>query len=257
MDATFLHPGSQRVGKGRESVRVYPETAACPFQLRTIEQHLRDIEIVKGTLKPLLGILGPTPFANLPGFNFIKAFIPEYMHPCCQGCFKQMIQLFTDSKHTKKSWSIRGKLAEAKSRLSNTRPCYGITREMGALDDLSNWKASMFKNFALFFYTILKDLLPAEYFQNFANLSYGMLILLQEKISIRDVKNVWLLFANFVKEMERLYGIEHIGINIHFLTHLSQSVLDWGCLWATSTFIPEWFNGELGTYFNGTQSVID
>jgi len=152
---------------------VYPETAACPFQLRTIEQHLRDLEIVKGTLKPLHGILGPTPLANLPGFDFIKAFIPEYMHSCCQGCFKQMIQLFTDNKHAKKPWSIRGKLAVANSRLPNTKPCYEITRVMGALDDLSNWKASMFKNFALFFYTILEDLLPAEYFQHFANLSYG------------------------------------------------------------------------------------
>ena len=75
---------------------------------------------------------------------------------------------------------------------------------MGALDDLSNCKASMFKNFALFFYTILEDLLPAEYFQHFANLSYGMFILFQEQISIRDVKKVGLLFANFVKEMERL-----------------------------------------------------
>ena len=43
-----------------------------------------------------------------------------------------------------------------------------------------------------------------------------------------------------------------------FLTvHVSQSVLDWGCLWASSTFIREWFNGELETYFNGAQSVKD
>lgn len=57
--------------------------------------------------------------------------------------------------------------------------------------------------------------------------------------------------------MQRLYGIEHIGIKIHFLTHLSQSVLDWDCLWATSTYIKKWFNGELGIFFNGTQSVVD
>lgn len=55
---------------------------------------------------------------------------------------------------------------------------------MEALDDLSNWKASMFKNFALFFYTILEDLLPVTYFQHFVKLSYGMFILLQEQISI-------------------------------------------------------------------------
>ena len=65
------------------------------------------------------------------------------------------------------------------------------------------------KNFALFFYTILEDLLPAEFFQHFANLICGMFILLQGQISIRDIKKVGLLFVNFFKEMERLYGIEH------------------------------------------------
>ncbi len=31
--------------------------------------------------------------------------------------------------------------------------------------------------------------------------------------------------------------------------------MNWGCLWAHSTFIPEWFNGELLSLFNGTQHV--
>jgi hypothetical protein len=41
------------------------------------------------------------------------------------------------------------------------------------------------------------------------------------------------------------------------LAHLSQSLLDGDCLWATSTFITKWFNGELGIFFNGTESVVD
>jgi hypothetical protein len=46
-------------------------------------------------------------------------------------------------------------------------------------------------------------------------------------------------------------------INVHFLIHLSQSVLDWGCLWTTSSFIPEWFNGVLMSFSNGTQAIAD
>lgn len=37
---------------------------------------------------------------------------------------------------------------------------------------------------------------------------------------------------------------------------MSNSVLDWGCLWTHSTFIPEWFNGELVSLCNGTYKVI-
>lgn len=44
-------------------------------------------------------------------------------------------------------------------------------------------------------------------------------------------------------------------INVHFLTHLSQCVLNWGCLWSYSTFIPEWLNGELLTLKHVSQSV--
>jgi hypothetical protein len=53
--------------------------------------------------------------------------------------------------------------------------------------------------------------------------------------------------------MEKLYTKKSITINVHFLVHLCQSVFDWGCLWATSTFIPEWFNGEMMSMCNGTQ----
>lgn len=49
--------------------------------------------------------------------------------------------------------------------------------------------------------------------------------------------------------------MQQVGINIHFLTHLFQCVLDWGCLWSYSTFIPEWLNGELLTLKHGSQAV--
>ena len=37
--------------------------------------------------------------------------------------------------------------------------------------------------------------------------------------------------------------------------HLSKSVLDWGCLWATSAFIPEWFNGRVQGLAKGTKGT--
>jgi len=68
---------------------VYPEGAACPFEFRSMEQPLNDVEIVKESLQPVHGILGPTPLAILPEFDLIKAFISEYMHSCCQGCLNK------------------------------------------------------------------------------------------------------------------------------------------------------------------------
>ena len=79
--------------------------------------------------------------------------------------------------------------------------------------------------------------------------------MLQDKVSVLNIEKVRRLFQRFVREMELLYGKEWIGINVHFLTHLAQCVLDWGCLWAWSTFIPEWFNGQLNNSSNGTQHM--
>lgn len=222
-----------------------------------MEQHKEDLKIVKATGKTCHGVCGPTPLSDLPGFDFIKAFVPEYMHSCCQGVFKLMIRLWTLPKFSKKPWSVRKKLQVLNSRLSKTKPPYEITRVMAALVDLSIWKASMFRAFVLFFVDFLEDILPKEYFNHFLNLSYGMFVLLQEKVSVSDVEKIQVLFRHFVIDFERLYGASHVGINVHFLTHLSQSVLDWGCLWTTSMFIPEWFNGVLMSLSNGTQAVAD
>jgi hypothetical protein len=226
-----------------------------PYELRSMQQHKEDLKIAIATGKPCHGVCGPTPLSDVPGFDFIKAFVPEYMHACCQGVFKLLIKLWTFQKFSKEPWSIRKKLQVLNSRLFKTKPPYEITRVLGALDDLSNWKASMFRAFVLFFVDVLEDILPKEYYDHFVNLSYGIFVLLQEKVSVSDVQKVQVLFRRFVIDFERLYGAKHVGINVHFLTHLSQSVLDWGCLWTTSTFIPEWFNGVLMSLSNGTQAI--
>lgn len=84
-----------------------------------------------------------------------------------------------------------------------------------------------------------------------------MFLLLQERVSIEDVIKVEELFRNFVKDAELLYGIEHIEISVHFLTHLPSCVLKWGGLWATSAYIPEWFNGVLLSMYKGSQAITD
>ena len=115
----------------------------------------------------------------------------------------------------------------------------------------------MFRSFGLYYFVVLEDILPKQFFDHFCLLSYGLNVLLQEKVSVRDVKTTELIFKKFVKDTEILYGIEHVTANIHFLTHLSKCVMDWGCLWSYSTFIPEWFNGELLNLKHGSQALTE
>ena len=66
---------------------------------------------------------------------------------------------------------------------------------------------------------------------------------------MESYKRVWITSNSDYKKK--------VKFNIHLLTHLSKSVLDWGCLWATSAFIPEWFNGQLQGLAKGTQAVVE
>ena len=61
--------------------------------------------------------------------------------------------------------------------------------------------------------------------------------------------------VQFVHDVKHLYGEEQISFNVHALTHLTQSVLDWGPLWSRSAFIFEDFNQEIKSYVKISKEV--
>lgn len=209
--------------------------------------------------KPVNGIFGPTPLTKLKNFDFVKSFVPEYMHSVCQGVFKIYTSLFTSTKNGngKEQWFLGHKMEIINVKLAQVKIPYEITRVGYSFNDFTDWKSSVYRNFFLYLFPVLEDVLPSVYFRHLCSLSYGVFVLLQDRVSLDDVVKVVILFKYFVVDFEKLNGKENITINIHFLTHLSQSVIDWGCLWSTSTFLPESFNGDLLKLFNGTQHVIE
>jgi hypothetical protein len=137
------------------------------------------------------------------------------------------------------------------------RPPYEVTRTSALASNLGDWKASEYGAFALYYFSALEDLLPKQFYDHFLCLVYGLQVLLQEEVAVERVKEVEFIFQYFVREAEVLYGRKRIRYNFHLLTHLVQSALNWGLPWSNSTFIPEWFNGELISFKNGTQCVAE
>lgn len=137
-----------RVPKGKGNVRVYPvpNDGLPAVELRTLEQHGRDMKLAIETRKMVNGIKGETPSVILSGFDYVKARVPEYMHGDCLGVCKQFWKLFFTGKQSQ-PWFIRDKISIANARLMNIKPPYEISRSTGAVDDLKNWKASMFRSF--------------------------------------------------------------------------------------------------------------
>ncbi len=178
------------------------------------------------------------------------------MHGTCFGVFRPFFLLWTESSNKKEPWYIGDKIKIINARLKNAKPPSEITRVLSSLDDIPHMKASQFRTLGIYLFPVFEGILPEPYFSHFCCLSLAIYTLLQDEVELADVKKAGDLLDYFVLESETLYGRKNITYCIHMLTHLSQSVQDWGCLWASSTFIPEWFNGDLQNLCNGTQAVV-
>lgn len=147
------------------------------FEPQSMSQHLRDLAIVLVNGKFVHGIKGNSPLGRIPDFDFIKAFIPEYMHSCCQGVFKMFINLWTSPKYSKMPWYVGHKKKIINCRLAQIKPSYEVTRLIDSLDDLSNWKASMYRSFALYFFVIIGTYCQPSILFTFQNLATECLLL--------------------------------------------------------------------------------
>jgi hypothetical protein len=151
-----------RIPKGKGNVRVYPQPKdGLPVELRTLEQHKRDMTLAIRTGKTVNGIKWETPVGILPKFDYVKTCVPEYMHVDCLGVCKQFLKLFF---------------------------------------------------FVIFVFIIsflvqsLEYILPSKYFNHFYLLSYWLNVLLQERVSVVNVKKCEVLFKQFVKDTETILG---------------------------------------------------
>lgn len=192
---------------------------------------------------------------------FYSFYCVDYLHSMCLGVIKRFVHLWISNlkDNKNKPWYIGGKIAVVNSRLSRVLPPIEITRTpcKEYLDKTTFWKAHEYKAFALYYYPVLEGILPEPYFSHFAFFSHGLYILLQEEVDLESVQKTRRLLDHFVAESETLYGRIHTTYNLHLTTHLCQSVQDWGCLWASSTFVPEWFNGQLQSMVHGTQAPVE
>ena len=79
--------------------------------------------------------------------------------------------------------------------------------------------------------------------------------MLTKPVRRTDLLAWYLALHSFVAMVPELYGPEHVSLNVHLLTHLVNSVEQWGPLWASSAFVFEDANGKLLRWFHGFNAV--
>lgn len=245
-----LHPGMM-MKKGRGSMRSYPYDENKQ-EARSNEMFQDNATQAEESASPRNGVKGFSLLSRLPSFYIVFGFVPEYLHSVLLGVSKQLMSLWLDQVNALKPWYVGDQISQMDSHLLRLKPPLEITRSPRSLMCRDNWKASEWRAFLLFYaISVLPGVLHPQFLEHYFHLSFSIHILLQESVSQHDLQLACESLVRFVKSMELLYGEENMSFNCHQLIHLSDSVLNWGPLWATSAFSFERNNGNLRTLLKG------
>lgn len=248
-----LNPG-EHVPVGNGYTRVYRGEEGIK---RTKSQHRRDAIKAEREDTIVNGVKGVSLLMLLPIFNIIRSFPPEYMHSVLLGVVKLFLSTWFDPKNCRKPWYIGTKSQILDNRLSKILPPCEITRTPQSVNNISQWKASEFKNF-LIYYSLpcLKNLLPSVFYKHWSLLVYAIYVFDSDKIETEAYKNATRAIKKFVSDTEILYGMELMKFNVHLLLHIPKSVKDFGALWAWSAFSYESNNFVLRSMLHSSQTIL-
>jgi Protein of unknown function (DUF1258) len=243
----------ESVVRRRGHTRIYPERET-PVVQRTHERFVDHASSATDD-KSFQGVKGPSVLMLLPKFNIVDHFVVDYMHAALLGTTRQFVKLWFEGNDER--FSLRRKRATIDSKIRCIRPPKEIRRLPRPLVDMKYWKASEWRSFLLFYSPVLLrgEFTNAKYYNHWMLMVSAVLLLLQKHIPKESIEKAHLCLMKFVILVPKLYGIEHVSYNVHLLTHIKNTVLNWGPLWGSSAFAFEDANGTIKELFHGTQAV--
>ena len=193
---------------------------------------------------------GKTPLVELKrSFNMIDQFCQDFMHLCCLGVMKKLLNecWLSNEFGTRMSKINILKLTQRMTNLTSQIP-YEFQRQFTQnLALLGKWKATELRFFLLYCGPlVLKNLLPKGHYEHFLHLYVALRILCDKKM-IKN--NTYLDFAEnllqkFVLFFGKFYKLESMVLNVHSLLHLVDEVRYFKCCLSDLTAFP--FENALG-----------
>ena len=199
------HPGETcKTGLGHN--RVFPALEMEPNE-RTDESILEQAQsAIDENCENIQGVKDPSIAKKIPYFDASKSFVQDYVHAVLLGNVKMLMTLWFDTKNKAKEFYLRKPIRDAIDKeIQDIQVPDFVVRTPRVLKLKKFFKASEYRAFLLFYFpVILKDKLPAKYYQHFLLLSYAIHLLLQEKIHRREIfhANILLrLYSDYIEEL--------------------------------------------------------
>ena len=216
--------------------RVYPVDEE--IKSRTDAEMRAHMKQASTTSERLFGIYGSSLLIDIPEFDLGRGVIVESMDSIFLGVAKQQTELMLMGRKTKPWYAgTPAKIAIVNTRLIHIKPPSKISSKPRNIYSMKQWKASEWKNWLLFYcLPCLDGVVPKPYHDLLALLSRAAYILNKDSIPLRELQEVRLLLAEYIKNFQTLFLIENMSFNVHLLNHLVDTVENWGPLWAHNAF---------------------
>lgn len=218
-----LHPGIYAHGTMK-----YPllTNGPPPRNEETTLQEMLNIDLEN----PEHGIKYPSPLINLRSFKIVSGFVPDYLHCYLEGVAAQ----FTDYYLSEIS---DNEIKRLDSMLKSIAVPYQISRLSRPISNRNDWKAREWENFILYYSVpLFSAVLSKKLLHHWLLFAESLHILLQTDIHINELDRADKMLNEFVIKSEEYFEIRAMSFNLHQLLHICTSVLNFGPLWAHSTF---------------------
>lgn len=156
-------------------------------------------------------------------FKMVSQFPLDPMHLVDLGVCKKLLHLLVKKGNVTK-------MNEKISFLSNFVPVE-FGRVCRNLDDISNWKATEFRQFLLYIgIFVLKDCINSDLYYHFILLHAGIRLLSCEKSYRNEADVAQQILEEFVNLFGSIYGDHLVSYNVHSLLHLTDCSKQYGPL---------------------------
>ena len=256
-----LHPGNDETLKSLK----YP-ILKTPSKPRTHKGCIADIEKLNELKKTyeeqnlstkklhVRGFINDTPLKELSHYNMVKSFVPDFLHCGLFGVARQFCRYWFGSG--KFGFTIRKSRNEIDELLNKQIVNSAAQKLPRTVQERRHWKAMEFLNWLIYYSVpMICQFLEKKYVDHWLLLVEGMYILLQNEITFDELNHSKRLIESFQRGAQRLYGVTSMTSNVHQLTHLVESVFNWGPLPAHNGFPFENANGLLLNTIHGAKGV--
>ncbi|KAG0438995.1 hypothetical protein HPB47_016794 [Ixodes persulcatus] len=198
---------------------------------------IQDMSTAAATQRIVHGLEGPSPLLNVPGFDIVGSFNPDYMHCALLGVARQFAELWFAGVGEEYYIGDSTNQSIVNARLCGLEPPQCINRPPQALKLRRYRKAAEWQCW-VFYYCLLclKHALQETHYQHFELSVTALYLLCKTEVTLGDVEIGTTKMIELVVLTEYLYGEPQMTSNVHTLLHLSKAVLLHSPLWALSCF---------------------